>query len=227
MPIPEYKIIRSKRKTLSLQITRDAVLEVRVPLWLPEEQIDAFVHSKQGWIEKNMAACRELAAERASFTLHYGGTALLRGQERPIIAGAGKKARFEDGSFVLPAGLDRAMLKQAVVRLYRQLAQELLPQKAAHYAQLMRLTPSAVKINSAKTRWGSCSSKGSINFSWRLIMADDALIDYVVVHELAHLRELNHSPRFWAVVASALPDYQNRKQQLRLLQKRLAAEVWD
>ena len=90
----------------------------------------------------------------------------------------------------------------------------------------MSVTPSAVRINGAKTRWGSCSGKKSINFSWRLIMASDDVIDYVVVHELAHLLELNHSARFWAVVEKILPDCRERRKQLRELQKRLATEDW-
>jgi hypothetical protein len=91
----------------------------------------------------------------------------------------------------------------------------------------MSVTPIAVKINSAKTRWGSCSNKKSLNFSWRLIMADDDVIDYVVVHELAHLREMNHSPRFWAVVEAVLPDYRERKLKLRALQAKLNREDWE
>jgi len=75
-------------------------------------------------------------------------------------------------------------------------------------------------------RWGSCSSRGSLNFSWRIMMADDAVIDYVVVHELAHLVEMNHSPRFWAVVAGVLPDYSKRRARLRLLNKKLEGEDW-
>ena len=87
--------------------------------------------------------------------------------------------------------------------------------------------PSAVKINGAKTRWGSCSSKKSINFSWRLIKADDDVIDYVVVHELSHITEMNHSPNFWAIVENILLDYRERKVKLKRLQKRLSMENWE
>jgi len=96
-----------------------------------------------------------------------------------------------------------------------------------HYAGLMSASPTAVKINGAKTRWGSCSAKKSLNFSWRLVMADDSVIDYVVVHELAHITEMNHSARFWAIVAGVLPDYKERQKQLKALQKRLNAEDWE
>ena len=84
-----------------------------------------------------------------------------------------------------------------------------------------------VPINSAKTRWGSCSGKNSINFSWRLIMADDYMIDYVVVHELMHIKVHNHSDRFWMHVAAVMPDYKERRLQLKEFQKRVANEDWD
>ena len=91
----------------------------------------------------------------------------------------------------------------------------------------MEVAPSAVGITAAKTRWGSCSARRSINFSWRLAFADDAVIDYVVVHALAHITEMNHSARFWAIVAAVLPDYRERRERLKILQRRLVAENWD
>ena len=100
----------------------------------------------------------------------------------------------------------------------RKLAQEILPGKVAHYAGLMGVAPAQVKISGAQKRWGSCSSKGSLNFSWRLMLAGDDAVDYVVVHELAHLLEMNHSPRFWAIVARALPDYKIRQKKLKEIQ---------
>ena len=87
--------------------------------------------------------------------------------------------------------------------------------------------PSGVKITAADTRWGSCSGKNRLCFSWKLIFADLAAVDDVVVHELAHIREHNHSPRFWALVKEILPDYQLRKERLKTLQERLSEEDWN
>jgi len=117
--------------------------------------------------------------------------------------------------------------RSACVQRYKQRAKQLLPEKTAAFAEQMGLKPRAVKINSAKTRWGSCSALKNLNFSWRLAMADDGVIDYVVVHELAHLREMNHSARFWAIVAGVLPDYRERQKRLKALQKRLGNEDWE
>ncbi|MDR1272424.1 MAG: M48 family metallopeptidase, partial [Clostridiales Family XIII bacterium] len=98
--------------------------------------------------------------------------------------------------------------------------------KTQEYARLMGVTPAAVKVSNASRRWGSCSRKKSLNFAWRLIMADDDAIDYVVVHELAHLTEMNHSPRFWAIVEGIFPDYRERKSKLKDLQGKLKTEGW-
>ncbi|WP_419821249.1 M48 family metallopeptidase [Anoxybacterium hadale] len=98
---------------------------------------------------------------------------------------------------------------------YKKQAKEYLQLKCRYYSELMGLRPSAVRINSAKTRWGSCNGKGEINFTFRLIFAPEELIDYVVVHELAHLKEMNHSSSFWAVVEQTMPDYRERRKRLR------------
>ena len=118
-------------------------------------------------------------------------------------------------------------IKAVCVEIYRMLAKRDLTAKTLDFAEQMGVMPAAVKITGAKRRWGSCSSKKTINYSWRLIMADDAVIDYVVVHELAHLIEMNHSSRFWNIVEMMLPDYKLRQAQLKELQKRLSKENWE
>ena len=128
---------------------------------------------------------------------------------------AGKQA------LVLAREQEKIKLDPALELQCRAQAKEILPSKVAHYESLMDVASAQVKISGAKTRWGSCSSKGNLNFSWRLMLADDNLIDYVVVHELAHLREMNHSPRFWAVVAQVMPDYKARQRKLKALQSHL------
>lgn len=128
---------------------------------------------------------------------------------------------------ISPPGLPPESIKHAVIRVYKLAAKSILTDKVIEYANRMKVSPAAVKINNAKTRWGSCSGKNSINFSWLLVMADDSAIDYVVVHELAHIMEHNHSPRFWAVVAGILPDYEQRRRELKELQNRISQEDWE
>lgn len=97
----------------------------------------------------------------------------------------------------------------------RELARHVLAQKTELYASLMQVTYERICIRDQKTRWGSCSGKGSLNFNWRLILGPEEVLDYVVVHELAHRKEMNHSPAFWKIVESVLPDYKRRRQWLK------------
>ena len=144
----------------------------------------------------------------------------LRCPVREIEGFVAAKARWiaEKQALVRARESSRPQLTPELEARCRARAKEILPARVAHFAAIMGLSPAQVKISGAKTRWGSCSSKGSLNFSWRLMLAGDELIDYVVVHELAHLREMNHSPRFWAVVAQAMPDYQRRRKLLKEFQ---------
>jgi len=194
---------------------------------MPKREIDKFVASKENWINNRLAQSISNAEQREAFKLEYGGTVVFRGKEYPLIAKDGNRTGFDGERFYLPPDLTPEQVKHVIVQIYRRLAKIYLTERVAYYADLIKASPSAVKINGAKTRWGSCSSMKSLNFSWRLIMADEAVIDYVVVHELAHIAEMNHSERFWAIVAGVLPDYEERQIKLRALQKRLNAENWE
>ncbi|MCL2496968.1 MAG: M48 family metallopeptidase [Clostridiales bacterium] len=222
----EYKLIRSKRKTAAIYI-REGGVEVRAPLKMPKSAIDEFIAAKEGWIRDKLAKSREQTERRAAFTLDYGDTVLYCGASYPIAAKEGHRAGFDGRSFYMPPDLTPEGIKAVCVRIYRMLAKQYLSERALYFAERMGAALGAVKISGAKTRWGSCSSQKNINFSWRLIMADGELIDYVVIHELAHIFEMNHSARFWQIVQSVLPDYQERKARLKELQYRLGGEDWE
>jgi len=222
----DYTLIRSKRKTVALYITKDATVQVRAPLKVPKAQIDSFVASKKKWIDKHLAAREQNLKDKAAFTVSYGSCVSVRGQEYLIVAREGGRVGLDDSCFYLPFGLSPEEIKGVIVQIYRRVAKKLLTDRVTKFAKLTGLTPAAVKINGAKTRWGSCSPRNSLNFSWRLIMAEDDVIDYVVVHELMHIKEHNHSDRFWAAVERVLPDYAQRKAKLKGLQKKLAGEDW-
>jgi len=193
---------------------------------MPKHLIDAFVKSKEKWIGEKLEKLNDLTLRRNSFTLSYGDPVAYRGKQYPIVAQQGNRIGFDEKSFYMPGDLTPEQIKYACIQIYRMLAKRDLTTKALAYAQRMSVTPSAVKINSARSRWGSCSSKNSLNFSWMLIMADDELIDYIVVHELAHITELNHSERFWSIVEGILPDHRARRAKLKELQQRLNTEDW-
>ena len=222
----DYSIIRSNRKTVGLRID-EGKLEVRAPLRMPKADIERIVLSKEKWISDKMAIWAQRLAERANFCLAYGSLVDYRGAQYPIIARAGNRAGFDDVCFYMPPDLSQEYIRDACSRIYRMMAKNDLPEKVLAFAKKMSVMPTALKINGAKTCWGSCSSKKSLNFSWRLMMADDEMIDYVVVHELAHITEMNHSPQFWAIVEGVLPDYRARKARLKILQEKLKIENWE
>ena len=222
----DYTLIRSKRRTAAIHIKNGSV-EVRAPKKMPKRDIDKFVASKEKWITERLAQSQSYADQREAFSLEYGDNVTFRGTEYPLAAKDGKRAGFDGERFYLPPDLQSEQIKSTVVQIYRRLAKLLLTERVGHYAGLMNVSPTAVKINGAKTRWGSYSAKKSLNFSWRLVMVSDAVIDYVVVHELAHITQMNHSARFWAVVAGVLPDYKERQKRLKELQKRLNTEDWE
>ena len=224
--VMQYTLIRSKRKTLSIHV-RDTGVEVRAPLKMPARDIERFVASKEKWIVKGLMTIKERAKQRELFALNYGEAIMLRGMQRVITAKSEAPHGFYEQSLYLPPGLTASQIKSACVKRYRKAAGEYLRERVDFYSQKIGVSPEIIRINSAKKRWGSCSSKRSVNFSWRLIMADDEVIDYVVVHELAHLIHMNHSAGFWLIVEKMLPDFRERRQRLKELGERLGAQDWD
>jgi predicted metal-dependent hydrolase len=222
----DYILKRSNRKTAAIYI-RDGGVEVRAPLRMPKRDIDKFIMSKEKWITDKLAKSNEQAARRENFILDYGSHVIYRGKRYPIQARKSNRAGFDGECFYLPQNLTAEQIKDSCVQIYRKLAKQYLTERTLAFAKEMSVVPAAVKITSARTRWGRCAAKKNINYSWRLIMACDEIIDYVVVHEVAHLIEMNHSKKFWAVVENILPDYPERKAGLKKLQQRLGGEDWE
>lgn len=167
-----YEIVRSRRRTVALEVTREGRVLVRAPLRMPQGEIKRFVASHSAWLEKAQA---KVAARQAA----------------------------------------HPPLTEQETAALRQRAKELLTDRVAHYAAIMGVTPTSVKITSARTRFGSCSGKNGICFSLYLMQYPEEAIDYVVVHELAHIRHHDHSPAFYAEVAKVLPDYKERMKLLK------------
>lgn len=167
----EYELIRSNRRTVSLQIKRDGKILVRAPLKMSQKTIDEFVLKHENWIKSKL----EIVKNR-----HVA----------------------EDFS------------EKEIKELKKKL-QVIITPILEKYSKIMNVEYTKVSINSARTRFGSCSSKKTLNFSYRLVLYPYEAIEYVCVHELAHLKEMNHSRKFWQIVASILPDYKKRKELLK------------
>ncbi len=199
------KLIRSKRRTLSLIVEIDGTLTVRAPLRMKEADIRRFIEAKKSWVKRKQAQTREEAVIPHQFV--DGETFWYLGQEVPLrIVPNGKPALVMDGFFKL-AESARSQAQSVFEAWYKKQARALLTERVEFFAHAQGFKVKKIRISSARTRWGSCSAKGTLSFTWRLVMAPPDVIDYVVVHELCHLKELNHSKAFWAQVEAILPDY--------------------
>ena len=168
----QYELIRSRRKTLALEVTGDGRLLVRAPLRCSQARIDAFVGAHAAWIEKHAAIQREKAAHR-------------------------------------PPAPTAAEIEALKAR-----ARAELPETIARWSEKMGVAPTGFKVTAARKRYGSCSAKNSLCFSCFLMNCPEAAVELVVVHELCHILEKNHGPRFYALLARYLPDWRERKQLL-------------
>lgn len=174
-PFP-YRLIRSNRKTLAIQVSASGQVTVRAPRTMSDTTIENFLTQKESWILKHLS---HAASEPVPSP----------GENRPL------------------SDFRRSY--------YMESARKIFKRKTAAYAKKMSVTYGRITIREQKTRWGSCSSKGNLNFNWKLVLLAPELLDYVVVHELAHRREMNHSKDFWKIVEAELPDYRERRRRLK------------
>ena len=211
----EYTLKRSRRRrSITLTIDEDG-LRVGAPWRASQQHVDKLLDSHARWIARKLAEWR--ARRPPPFTWQAGAMVMAMGEPLTLAVSSGSNATQRDGSrlYVCAGADDPAALARQVVAWLRSTAQDWFEQRAAHFAQVLAVRIPTIRLSNARTRWGTCHPDGRVLLNWRLIQAPPALIDYVVVHELAHLREPNHSPRFWRWVAGVLPDYAERRQRLR------------
>lgn len=166
-----YRIIRSNRKTIALQITSDGQLQIRCPNQMSVAAVQRFVDSKSRWVQQKLALI----------------------DTRPKLP----------------------VFTQAELHILTQQARAVISERVKHYAPSVAASYNRITIRSQRSRWGSCSSNGNLSFNCLLMLVPQEVLDYVVVHELCHLKELNHSKRFWAEVEGILPDYRLHKKWLK------------
>ncbi len=222
----QYEIRRSKRKSLSISV-RNAKVTVNAPMRISEKSIERFVRSKMGWIEIHLKSQAEQKKQKNDFAPDYGSDILYLGELLRIEPTETKNVRMENNMLLIPADLNSNHLKRVLIDFYKKEAGRIIREKVIYFSSLMDVQATAVRITSARTRWGSCNSNGNVNFSWYLVMAPEDKIDYVVVHELAHMLEMNHSRRFWAIVEKYIPDRKQKRKTLKELNQRLLTENWE
>lgn len=170
-------IIKSRRKTIAIQVNSDLSVTVRAPYGVTEKYIEEFLNKNEAWISKQMNEIKV------------------------------KKKSVESGN-VENVTLDK-------IKALADQALEIIPTRVEYFARIIGVTYGNITIRNQKTRWGSCSSKGNLNFNYQLYYLPDELLDYVVIHELAHRRYMDHSKEFWDEVEKYCPDYRERRQQLK------------
>jgi len=207
------KLVRSKRKTLALIVEADGRLTVRAPLGMKDADIWKFVGEKENWIKRKQARTQKDPFRPREYV--NGKSFPYLGREYPLRIVPGKNPDLVlDNSFRLA----EALLENAesvFVAWYKKQARKVLTMRVTYYAEKYGFDVKKIRISSARTRWGSCSARGTLSFTWRLILAPQDVVDYVVVHELCHLRELNHSKSYWALVGDIMPNYKTRRTWLK------------
>jgi predicted metal-dependent hydrolase len=210
-----YEIIRSRRRTISIEVRQDASLVVRAPNRASLKEIEEFVASKSSWVEKTQAAMRQRFVESPEKSFQNGEDFLYLGSPYKLsVSHGGKRAlEFNEGFILSPDHTARA--REFFTNWYKDAAAKLIRERADLLLASSGRQHSGIKITGAKRRWGSCARSGRLTFSWRLAMAPLEVVDYVVAHEIAHLDEMNHSSRFWAKVESIFPGYREQRKWLR------------
>jgi len=204
----EYRL-SPRRKSIGIQVTIDGRVVVAVPRGAKRADLARALERHRGWIET------KVAERQAAWSRIPKGTAFFLGQPYPIRAERGDRTAVSLTENALRVSLPPSAELWPLLQVwYREQALRLLQERADHFGPLMGPAPGPVALREWKRRWGECRPDGALRFNWRLIMCPPAVIDYVVVHELAHLKVSGHNPSFWALVAEVLPDYAHRRRWL-------------
>ncbi|SEM01905.1 hypothetical protein SAMN04489760_102189 [Syntrophus gentianae] len=216
-----YTLLRSRnrRKTIYLQVGRDGRVVIRAPLFTPPEEIEDFFQRKTEWLMNRLRERERVLKESSPRAFMEGAAFLFLGNAYPLRIEPEKSAfrdslLFDSQQFIL-AQSDLERGRAIFTAWYAEQAGIHLGERLREFSRQLDLVPQGFRITGAKSFWGSCSAANRLAFNWRLIMASPAVIDYVIVHELQHLVEKNHSPAFWKRVALVISDYEDQKRWLR------------
>jgi predicted metal-dependent hydrolase len=217
----DYHLRRSQRKSIGLTIDHRG-LRVGAPLRARQGDIEALIRQHSDWVLDKLNTWRERPPPPEKLEITHGTTVFVLNEPCTVaFTEIGRSAwQFAGQTIYLKPGAT-ANANQLLEKALREKARSVFAQRLAHFAPLLGVGAPPLRLSSARTRWGSCSHHGGISLNWRLILMPLAIVDYVVCHELAHLKEMNHSPRFWAVVEQLCPDWKARRLELRQLGRSL------
>lgn len=206
-----------RRRSIGLRID-DRGLTVNIPLRASEKWLRSVLEEKAAWVVEKLESWQ--ARKPSPQNWIDGETISYRGEHftlRIIPSLFDAPPQLHGTQLILHVSQtdNPALIEKIMMRWYRHQALQLFNECIGYFAPLMEVSPGEIKVSSARTQWGSCTTRGTVRLNWQLIKMPLHLVDYVVVHELAHLREMNHSAAFWAVVESVCPDYVKRRAELR------------
>ena len=215
MSLPEYTIIRSRRRTIALIITPDEKLVVRAPLRASDRTIHRIVDNKKEWIRKKLDQYRQYNQRNPKKQYVPGELFWFLGKKYPLQISPTESHTFlKDGILFLPEKYGASAEKHLYAWYHKQ-ARSIVEERVRTLALQHGFTYRSVRVSKAIQRWGSCGPTNTLNFSWKLVMAPPEIIDYVVIHELCHTKIKNHSAKYWELVRQILPDYSIHRKWLR------------
>jgi predicted metal-dependent hydrolase len=212
--IPVEKIIRSRRRTIALEVTPAATLVVRAPMRASVVHIEEIIRQKSSWIlskldemkRRTVSPCHEYAEGELFFYL---------GRAYPLHIVGNESMTVERSDRLYVSSTFKPDIRNHLKHWYIEEARREIQARCMWFSMKTGHVPATIRITDARQRWGSCTHKGGLNFSWRLIQVPPEIVDYVVVHELVHLSRADHSKKFWAEVSMIMPDYKHRRKWLR------------
>ncbi len=215
-----YILKRSLRaKYVRLEVRPEMGLIVIITRFYRPEQIPDLLKEKLRWVSANLKKYEHIKRLTRDRVLQGGDTVLYLGREMQVVTqqanGDGDSVNVAENSLVVSLDSESKRLDQELEQWYREQVSQLIPVKVAKLSVEMGVTYGRLSIRGQKTCWGSCSRKGNISLNWKLIMAPESVIEYVIIHELAHLKELNHSRMFWQLVSEYCPEWRQHKKWLR------------
>jgi predicted metal-dependent hydrolase len=210
---------RKRKRTISLQITRQSDLIVCAPYFTPASEIKSFIEQKNDWIQKNIQRQKEEKSHAGNKLYISGEYFYYLGTPYPLEVFSQQNLPaglvFWSNRFYLNCRDGEDRRKSYFIEWYKRKAREYFTKQVEHLGRRLQLLPRIIRITSAQTRWGSCSAENGLAFSFRLIMAPPAVMDYVIIHELMHIKEKNHSFRFWKLIEAEMPEYKLHRRWLK------------
>lgn len=206
-------IIYSNRKSISIEVKSEDEILIRAPRYTSKRQINYLLKRKADWIEKVIRSMPKRQVFETGETVYYLGNPYVL----QVLDDTGykrSKVFLTQDEIVVDCGSSQKSVEELLENWYRKEARMIIEQRVQHYSSQISSNYNNIYIKEQKTRWGSCSSKGNLNFNWKVVKKPLEVIDYLVVHEMCHLLYMNHSRQFWQKVESVLPDYRERKRLL-------------